>query len=299
MSFSKFQVYFHWFIKGVKAMDRSNNWSKSFLTLAVLLFLVFAAACAEVRLNTIPAPPPTAKLRIFVHPVSGPAAESGWGRPHEEWARRQVNIVRRFLREKGIYKVPSEEEIAYVVGKKTFSSWDWKRKDWSLVRQVGQALHSDYAMIMERTVFSGFKYFETVLINVETGKRFKVLFRIKADPSTREEWRQINRVAYNEIFRNAKNDMLATAIRRGRLAAPEFFGGRPPILPPPPTKPVPAPLPPSSTVAKPAVPPVPRMEEKPSMVPEISKEVDYDEVLSAEEAARGRTNLAVYDLDTI
>ena len=51
--------------------------------------------------------------------------------------------------------------------------------------------------------------------------------------------------------------------------------------------------------AKPAVPSVPRLEEKSSTPQEITKEVDYGRVLSLMAATRGRSTLAVYDLDTI
>ena len=264
-----------------------------------------------------------------LHPAGHGSQGAGqMGIPHEEWARRQVRTVRAFLRETGIYEMPTEEELASVTGKRTFSILDWSRKDWSLVRQVGRALHTDYAMIVERGFSKGFHESEMVLINIETGKRFKVLLLTKQDRSTTGKYlAQMNRFAYDKIFREAKNDLLATAIRKGSLAAPEFFMVKAPMPPPPSAKPAPAPLPPSSTVAKspveekpsvaarpepppkppapspvapkPALPPEPRLEEKPSAPQEVSEKVDYDEVLSAEETAKSGTNLAVYDLDTI
>ncbi len=308
-------------------MLHNSSGSKFFLIFSFSLLLIFAAGCAEVRLNTIPAPPPTTKLRVFIQPVTGLWEQGKWQAPHEEWARRQVRAVRAFLRGTGIYQMPTEEELASVTGKRTFSILDWSRKDWSLVRQVGRALHTDYAMIVERGFSKGFHESEMVLINIETGKRFKVLLLTKQDRSTSGKYlAQINRFAYDKILREAKNDMLATAIRKGRLAAPEFFMVKAPIPPPPSAKPAPvekpfvakaapvkeappvvkpAPVPavPKTTEpvsAKPAVPPpVPRLEEKPSAPQEITREVNYEEVLSAEETAKSGTNLAVYDLDTI
>ena len=64
---------------------------------------------------------------------------------------------------------------------------DWSRKDWALVRQVGQALHTDYAMIVERGFSRGFHEFEMVLINIETGKRYKVLLLTRQDRFTTRE----------------------------------------------------------------------------------------------------------------
>jgi hypothetical protein len=204
-------------------------------------------------------------------------------------------MVRAFLRTTGIFEMATEEEFASVTGKRTFSILDWSSKDWSLVRQVGQALHTDYAMIVGRGFSKGFHESEMVLINIETGKRFKVLLLTKKDRSTTgKHLAQMNRVAYNKIFREAKNDLLGTAIRKGSLAAPQFFMVKAPLPPPPSAKPAPSPVAP-----KPAPPPEPRLEEKPSAAQEVSEKLDYDEVLSAEETPTTGTNLAVYDLDTI
>ena len=160
----------------------------------------------------------------------------------------------------------AEEEVASVLGKKTFLSGDWRGKDWSLVKQVGRALHADYALVMERSKVGSLKYLEMVLINVETGRRFKVLVSFRSDPD-RKDISPI-RFAYYEIFRNAKNDMLARAIRKGRLAAPQFFTVRSSIT-------------------------------EESMPPTSAKAVNYEDLLWAEARGRGRINLAVYDLDTI
>ena len=276
-------------------MLHNSSVSKFFLIFSFALLLVFAAGCAEVRFNTLPTPPPTAKLRVFAIPVSGAAPTGPWGEPPEEWARRHVSNVRGFLSRTGVYEVVAEEKVASVLGKKTFLSGDWRGKDWSLVKQVGRVLHADYALVMERSIVGSLKYLEMVLINVETGKRFKVLVSFRSDPD-RKDISPI-RFAYYEIFRNAKNDMLAAAIRKGRLAAPEFFTVRSSIteesMPPTSAKPVPAPLPPSSTVAKSAA------VEKPLAPREISRAVNYEDLLWAEAGAKGRKNLAIYDLDTI
>jgi hypothetical protein len=48
--------------------------------------------------------------------------------------------------------------------------------------------------------------------------------RVPKGPEHREEWQKIGRVAYTEIFRDAKNDMLATAMRKGRLSVSGISG---------------------------------------------------------------------------
>ncbi len=54
----------------------------------------------------------------------------------------------------GIYEVVAEEEVKAVLGKKWYAEKDWAarwaRKDWQLARQVGKAVHAEYAMILER-----------------------------------------------------------------------------------------------------------------------------------------------------
>ena len=276
-------------------MPHNSSFSKIFSIFSFSLLLIFAAGCAEVRLNTIPAPPPPTKLRVFIQPVTGLMGQTRLKMPHEEWARRQVRASRAFLRQTGIFEMPTEEELASVTGKRTFSILDWSRKDWALVRQVGRALHTDYAMIVERGFSKGFHESEMVLINIETGKRFKVLLLTKQDRSTTGEYlAQMNRFAYDKLFREAKNDLLGMAIRKGSSANPQFFMAKAPMTPAPSAKPAPSPVAP-----KPAPPPESRLEEKPSALQEVSEKLDYDEVVLAEETAKSGTKLAVYDLDTI
>jgi hypothetical protein len=285
-------------MRGVEIMNKSESRSKwSFIFLA-LLALSFAVACAEVRLNTIPPPPPTAELRVFVQPLSGPPPSGGWGLPHPEWANRQYRIVQRFLQQRGIYRVVKKEEIQSVIGEQKFSNWDWQRKDWSLARQVGKALHADYAMIMERAAAHGYKFFDTVLINVETGKRFAVSLRLPKDPAFREEWQKINNVSYREIFRDAKGDMLNTIMRKSRLAQQRAAADvNPATVPPQPVRPK---TPEASPLAPPSVaaaPYGPAVSEEPSTLTRMGREIDFEKALQAETTAEGRTRLAVYDLD--
>ena len=106
-------------------------------------------------------------------------------------------------------------------------------------------------------------------------------------------------VAYYEIFQQARNDILSTAIRKGRLAAPGFFAVQPSILPKSAPQSPAIPQTTETIPAKPAVPAVPRLEDNSPIPQETTKDVDYDKVLSTEATARGRATLAVYDLDTI
>jgi hypothetical protein len=270
--------------------------------LIALILPLLIAACAEFRVNTIPSPPPSAKLRVFLLPISGVPPHGTWPFPHEEWAQFQVMSVGKLLEKTGIYELATREEIARVVGPKTPSHGDLSRKDWALLREIGGALHADYAMVMERNIFgpSRDQFFETVLINVETGRRFRVGTRVQIASSPREEFRRMEVIAYDEIFRDARNDILAVAMRKGRLASPGFFDGQPamPEKSVPPTGTGPVSKPTETRPAKPAASSTPPSGGKPPTPQEIVREVDLAKVLAAESAMRGRERLAVYSFES-
>ena len=192
---------------------------RSFLVFFISVGFLLTLSCsswAEVRLNKIPPPPPTGKLRIFVLPLTGSPPPKGWGKPHAEFAQKQFRATRRTLEGTGIYQMPTREEFRAVVGQQVISHSDWKKNGWTLPKQVGQALFVDYVFVVERDFHAGFLFYQTLLMNLATGKQFRVSFRVPKGREHKEEWQQIGRVAYAEIFRDAKNDMLTTAIQKGR-----------------------------------------------------------------------------------
>jgi len=251
-------------------MSKDESWSRKTLVLAVFLLALFAAACAEVHLNTIPAPSPSAKLRIFVQPISSPAVQ--WKSSHQQFAKIQFQVTQRFLERTGMYEVVAEEEIKAVLGKQWYSEKDWAarwaRKDWQLARQVGKAVHAEYAMIVERFGRERTFYWDMMLMNIETGKKFRI--SVSLPRGDREDFIKIQRVSYREIFRDAKNDMITTAIRKSRRMAG---------------------LPPTKT---------PTMDIKPAPIPPgplKARELDLEKELRAETLAEGRTRLAIYDFE--
>ncbi len=188
--------------------------------ISVGFFLIlFMGGCAEVRLNTIPAPPPSAKLRVLVLPLTGSAPPGGWKTPDEEFMSKQLGVIGNILRETGIYAMPTKEEFDTVVGKQKFTNWEWQEKGQALAKRVGQALFSDYVMIIERAFNARVRFHDVWLTNLESGKQFRVSFRAPLGGRYNEEWVQIGRVALREIFRDAKGDMLATAMRKRSLSA--------------------------------------------------------------------------------
>ena len=185
-------------------------------SLAVLT-LFFAASCATVRINTLPPPPPTAKLRVYVRPFTGPGR---WIIPHEVFVKNQIRLVVRHLEETGIYEVVNSRDVHEVVGDQALTRDQMQRNDWKLAREIGTALHADYVIIMERAKKKGAVgeqefIFNNVMINTRTGKRFESHTRLgRITKSDRDLMKEIARKTYRDIFNSAKQDMLATAITK-------------------------------------------------------------------------------------
>lgn len=186
----------------------------------ICLALLFLTGCAEIRLHSLPAPSPMAKLRVFVLPVSGTLPRGAWGMPHVEFANNQYMATGRMLSDKGIYTVVSRDEVQKVTGGEETIDWQWERNEWQLAKKVGRALHADYLLVLMRGN-SGFFYVKMVMINLATGKQYEKFDHVANVFDRRMQGAEHSRVfreCYQEIFRQAKGDMLATAIRKGRLA---------------------------------------------------------------------------------
>lgn len=161
---------------------------RRFLTLVVLNSLLFATACAEIQLKTISPSPPSANLLVFIQAFSGHRAYGRWIMPHEEFAKIHLSGIQKILQKKGIYEVVREEEVKAVLGRQWVSQWDWERKDWDLVKKVGKTLHAEYGMIIGRSIVVDTYLWEMVLINIETGKQFKVFSRLVLIGTQTRRW---------------------------------------------------------------------------------------------------------------
>jgi len=201
-------------------------WRRSFENVFVLLVLALLASCATINVNPIPPPPPTAKLRVYVQPLTGEGKK--WGTTHELYVQNQVRRVERFLERTGIYDVVGVQDVRAVLGDQRVERWQLEPDGWALARRIGEALHADYVMVMERVKQRGAVggsdfLFVNVMINVGTGKVFESRTQIEGmTQGDREEQRELIRTTYQNIFRSCKQDMLATAVRKGRsgLSAP-------------------------------------------------------------------------------
>jgi hypothetical protein len=126
-------------------------------------------------------------------------------------------------------------------------------------------------MIIGRSIVYNTYLREMVLINIETGKQFKVFSRLELRGGEDIYLTEFSNAAYKEFFNIASSDMLTMAIRKGRHSAGVTI---PPI--------------PSSSVS-----------EKPSVSSPLSREIDSKKLLQPETKAEGRMQLAIYDFDAL
>jgi hypothetical protein len=203
----------------IQEANMKRQSQKRFFALFPCLILALGMmSCTELRLQTLPPPQPTAKLRVFFLPVSDVLPRTAWGIPHKDYAQSMEIPVRRFLRGTGVYEVIPQRDVQAVLGKKKAEHIYWDAGNWNAARKVGRALYADYVLVVQRG-FQGFTYFRMLLINLDTGK----VYEAKDHPGTfldrtsqQEIFRKIVRESYRQIFQYAKGDMLVTAMRKGR-----------------------------------------------------------------------------------
>jgi hypothetical protein len=212
-------------------MSRNRIPLKSTFIPIMLFVFVCINACAEIRLGTIPSPPPSAKLRVFIMPITGEQIAFGrgisypWRIPHNQFSENTFRVISKYLTNLGVYEIIPDEDIRAVLGTQEFMGWQWVRNDLALLKQVGKVLHADYAMIYER------RYIETnfvpkvVFVNLESGTQYESSGFLAWSATNREDGLsdagKIIQGCYRQIFYDAKGDLLATAIRKGRLMPTE------------------------------------------------------------------------------
>jgi hypothetical protein len=204
--------------------------------LLMISALIGLTGCATIKLGTVPPPEDTTQLRVALYAVTGLVKVGDWGSSAEDFRKWNHQRMGRMLKNYGAYQVVSEQEVRAVLGDQDPTEWQLSRNDWELARDMGRALHADYVLVSVRgTLGDPDYYFETTLLNVATGAKYAV--RIN---NTRERKPNAYRLppgtyklAYRELFNDAKRDLLATALRkslkqkgdleRSRIAAEKSF----------------------------------------------------------------------------
>jgi len=263
-------------------MEKRNIKVMRFLIPIALLIFFLITNCAEVQLNTIPPPSAGAKLRIFIQPTSGIGPKHGWKTPHKKYENKMYKGVEKILADQGMYEVVPRKDVQSILGRKINYVWYWERNDWSLAKRVGKSLYAEYAMIVVRG-WEPSPYWRAVLINIETGKKFAVFSHVPK--GNRKAFSHVIKASYREIFHDSKKDLLTTAIRIGKRKKGSQIEHK--TTPP---KKV------STSVQITEKPPAPSKE--PRTLASLGREVNISKAFETETPAKGRTQLAVYDLDS-
>jgi len=201
----------------------NNFYPKQIAYILSVLALFILASCANIPLKTIPPPSSTAKLRVYVQPLTG---QGRWDTPHEDYVEKTGSRVEKFLDETGIYEVVTKSDIRAVMGDQSPAKWEMERNGWAFARDIGRALHADYVMIIERSKersslgYGADFYFIIKMINTGTGKIFEAWSMVSMlDRSDHDKVNMAIKATYRDAFFSAKLDMLETAIKKSRSSS--------------------------------------------------------------------------------
>ncbi|MBN1613104.1 MAG: hypothetical protein JW950_01435 [Deltaproteobacteria bacterium] len=268
--------------------------------MAFVLAGLSGTAQAAIVFGQLPPPPPNAKLRVFVLPLTEGSGPGGrWLVPHEDYARNMAQLTEKYLDKTGIYEVVPETEIRYILGDQSVADWQWRRSDYALAGKAGRSLHADFIMILDRSYVLHLKW-KMRLVHPETGNFYEVsdylpMMRQGGD-TIQDLYKRIIMTSYRKIFHEAKRDMLATAVRKGRITRP-----LPPSQEMPATPPVMQPERAKAPSAPDDAPPQPRPEAATPAVSEpAAVETGGDKTGTVPRegtAAAGKARLVVYDFE--
>jgi hypothetical protein len=266
----------------------SHLWRRSLKGIFMFLVLATMAACATIKVNTIPPPPPTAKLRVYVESFTLGSPHRAWKVPHEKFVENQVRGTERVLKRTDIYEVVNSQEVRAVIGDQVLSYDSMKNFDWAQARRIGSALYADFILVVTRdksNVGTGEWVYiiATELVNVATGKAFRSTFTLNnVTGADGEAIVQLIKTSYRDIFSQAKHDMFSVAVRKGRAYAPVAPSQAP-----------------SATAAKPVEKPTPKREQ-----PMLAKTVPPapnlpgSGLIEASKKVTDAKKLVVYDLES-
>jgi hypothetical protein len=145
------------------------------LSLLLLISVFIAAGCAGVKLGTLPTPPSSSGLRVFVKAITE-EAKYPMRISHEDFELITYKMAKNYFSGKrGVYDIVPLEEVHLITDKEELTAWQWRKDDWALAVEVGRRLQAEYALILERQNFAKFFQQRFVLINVNTHKKFEVI----------------------------------------------------------------------------------------------------------------------------
>jgi len=197
---------------------------KRIFIITLILFLLVFNACTTIQFRAIDPPPPASKLRVAIVNITGDGGKYGYSVPHKKWSDNMFKRVSEYLRDTGIYEVVPQKDVNYAVGtlELNVDEYWWLKNDRALLKQYGKALYADYVMIFKRDGSrSHTYYYDMTFINLENGKSYSVSdhFINVGSYELNEEfcYSTMYPRMYAKLFSEIKGDLLATAMRKGRL----------------------------------------------------------------------------------
>ncbi len=195
----------------------------AFLTRLLFSFFLSALfvlnACSTIRIHTLPAPPPSAKLRVLVMALSEDPVLKGakWNATKEEFDQNMSHFAGILLKSAGIYEVVPRAELEAALGgqKTVHEAYWWVRDNYALVRKLGKAVHAEYGVFICRTLVTAPEY-KMIILNMDTAAAFETSFNFHLRTPIPEARVHIATM-YQRLFMEAKHDLLKTAVRKGRL----------------------------------------------------------------------------------
>jgi hypothetical protein len=234
-------------------MKEIASW-KSISIIPLIVSVFCFNACTTIQFKSIAPPTPDSKLRVAILPIRGNPGKYGWYMTYKEWSNSLSKSVAVRLRDKGIYEVVPQDDINYAVGTQalTADEYWWLKNDSALIKQLGKTLYADYVLIVIADASRSTIYtYDFKFLNIETGILYSVsdYFTNSGSYERNQEFAltiMFPRM-YRKLFSEAKGDLLATAVRKGRLMAtdetkkPAAPDSKVALVPPTLTKPVPVP----------------------------------------------------------
>ena len=266
------------------------------------------------KISPLPQPPATAKLRIFVLAVTSEAEFSKgtvrWQRSPEKFNAYMAEKINESLKIQGIYEVVPSEDIKAVLGNQTVTSGEWMASDWALAKDLGRALHADYAWLVERNANRDNLQFSLDLINLNTGKMFQAsnyisyfqMMRFNDDEKMQACVATIQK-NFHQISSDARKDFLNTAMMKGKLLPEKVsmqVSDTAPVMEavtPDKSKEEILPQPKTSAPSR-GVEPV-AVAEKKAQEKQIAFEKELEETIFAKTRKQDGTRLIVYDFDAV
>lgn len=193
---------------------RNVNMRKLFLLYGTI-FLILLSGCAQnkIQLGTIPQPPATNKLRVFLYPYTQDAVKTK--NSEADYIRNTYRIVGNHLARTGVYDVIPIEDVQAVLGTERLPEWQIEQDDWSLLKQAAKVLYADYIIIANRGARATTRFHYVRVINPENGMQFEQYgYFSPTHNTTNADLRRIYQRVIRTVLYSAREDMLASAIKK-------------------------------------------------------------------------------------